>query len=381
MTLFNPFRIARKRSSRRLGSLLLLPLVMLAIAGASPDSLAAKRETTLQQVSASQEPAYFSRLATKVSILLPKTGRLPGQSFPSAVRITRSGKMIQVELGRAFIPAGMTDFDPDLQKQLQSVLNGIVTELLRTNIEFEGVDFTFDGQDLEHYFPEDFNSSSALEDQHPLESATTAPTTVVVSAGHGLTYYPEHTSGGASVAAKWAYQRPSTGTNDIQEDLLTTEFSGSLKTLIEDRGENMAAKEARSTSDDVHTESAGNGTFSWWQVSARYNLEKLYPNNTFWKSSSDKTYKKYEKQDINSRPGFANFLKADALINIHINAEEGGNTARGTRIYYNSKLSANKTLSDNLTCYMKEIIHSDTNYPGWPGTCQHLPNTRCEISM
>ena len=130
MTSIELSRIPRMPCSGRIKSLLFLLCVMSSLAGLSPDSLAAKRETHLQQISATQEPKYFSELAKKISLMLPKTGQLPGQSFPSAVSITRSGKNIRIELGRSFIPANITSFDSDLQPQLQHIQSFIVGELV-----------------------------------------------------------------------------------------------------------------------------------------------------------------------------------------------------------------------------------------------------------
>ena len=173
---------------------------------------------------------------------------------------------------------------------------------------------------------------------------------VVVSAGHGRTrYFPP---GGQSF---WNFQRDLH--NGVQEDLITTEYATELSNWLLTRGV-ATPFFPRSVSSAIHEPSG----LPWRKVSARYYLQLLYPENPeIWHSlpradGNDR----HEKEDIRSRPLYANHIGADAIISLHTNA--GPPSATGTRVYYYPGRADDRDLGNNVLCAMKEIIQANDAY-------------------
>ncbi|MBV6851807.1 N-acetylmuramoyl-L-alanine amidase [Xanthomonas campestris pv. heliotropii] len=124
----------------------------------------------------------------------------------------------------------------------------------------------------------------------------------------------------------WEYQRPEIS-NGIIEDLLTPSHGYELASLIGVRsGDDIF--EPRTRSNTI------NGTTKrpWWEMAARYTLERQYPGRTdIWGVTSQPTSNQREYlKDINSRTRYANEVGADALISLHTNASATNPNARGT---------------------------------------------------
>lgn len=75
---------------------------------------------------------------------------------------------------------------------------------------------------------------------------------------------------------------------------------------------------------------------------------------------------------------YANHLGAE-LLSIHTNAHNG--QARGTLVFYNSKLAANQKLASSITCYMDELIHAVPTYKNFPVDRTPRPGNHAETKL
>ncbi|TWQ46018.1 N-acetylmuramoyl-L-alanine amidase [Xanthomonas vasicola] len=67
--------------------------------------------------------------------------------------------------------------------------------------------------------------------------------------------------------------------------------------------------------------------------------------------------------DIRSRPRYAVYLKAKAIISLHTDA--GSTTATGSKILYATGRESSKLLADAVSCSMKEVINATPGYEQW----------------
>ncbi|UNW12050.1 N-acetylmuramoyl-L-alanine amidase [Xanthomonas phaseoli pv. phaseoli] len=98
-------------------------------------------------------------------------------------------------------------------------------------------------------------------------------------------------------------------------------------------------------------------------MAARYNLEARYPEKPeIWDARGSTTASdRDEKSDQYSRPRFANFLGADAIISIHTNAATS-TTARGFRAFAYNGRTQDVALGNSIICYAKEIVQAQEAY-------------------
>ena len=173
---------------------------------------------------------------------------------------------------------------------------------------------------------------------------------VVISPGHGyFKLYSGQNSG-------WTLQRSIV--NDIQEDFITAEYASELKTWMVTRSK-VAIDFTRSTSQSAHPPSEK----PWWQLAARYHLEQIHPNNPeMWNSKPEDTSANREyRQDIRSRPLFANHVGASAIVHLHTNASDN-TAASGTRVVFQKGKTLGQELGNSVLCSMKELIHAQDAY-------------------
>jgi hypothetical protein len=100
------------------------------------------------------------------------------------------------------------------------------------------------------------------------------------------------------------------------------------------------------------------GKPDWWKLGARYHLEAKAPQLVHvWNSQpDDKANDRERRQDIRSRPLYANYLGSPAVLHVHTNASSG--TATGARTYVFPGRPDDKRLADLILCGMRELIHS-----------------------
>jgi hypothetical protein len=158
------------------------------------------------------------------------------------------------------------------------------------------------------------------------------------------------------------YQRPEIS-NGIIEDLLTPSHGYELASLIGIRsGDDIFEPRTRSTTIN------GNTKKPWWEMAARYTLERQFPGRTdIWGVTSEPTSPRREYlKDINSRTRYANEVGADALLSLHTNASETNPNARGTWVLVRTGRPTDYALGESILCAMKEQIHAIPAYADYP---------------
>jgi len=289
--------------------------------------------------------AEADRLLTEdLNRLLKKMPRIEGQQadVSGTARLDLSSCLVRVNLSRGFVPRYNGGEFEDQMNELQIQMTFVAGKL---GCEGTAI-FLFGGLDINHYFPED----AVLPNPAPAgESVKKRSGITAVSAGHGYYFYYKG-------RGDWRRQRDPA--NGIVEDDITPAYAAELKTLLETRGSRTVHR-MRSIGEDVHEDSG----HPWWQLSARYNLAALLPEQTdVWHSLPNATGNLRERdEDIRSRPLYANHLGADELIHIHTNGVD--NTAtRGTRTIYHFEKPQDIPLARSILCYMKELIHGQPGY-------------------
>jgi hypothetical protein len=160
---------------------------------------------------------------------------------------------------------------------------------------------------------------------------------------------------------------------------MTQTYENSLTNYLNQRTDVTSIISTRSNSTQTHPPTGK----SWWKVAARYHLEQILPNkgSTIWHTRPDDVSRKREEnEDINSRPYFANYLGADAMISIHMNAAET-TTARGGEVYYSSRQTDSQRLAHNLLCGMTEVVRAQEGYQDFPFHDQPILGTHGEYRL
>jgi len=256
-----------------------------------------------------------------------------------------SGLLI-VDMGSEYGPLSDSPAIEDIQQRLDEVARSSLENI----IPYIGTSFRYGGKDYFYYHPQDWRPPQAQSTQNGNGQKPSSNPTVAVSAGHG--YFKLY----KGVAFDWVLQRGKT--NDLQEDFITVDYANELRSWLAARSK-VDAVFSRSTSSETHPLSDR----PWWQVASKYHLEESYPENPeIWNSNpADTSNDREYKQDIRSRPLFANHLGVDAIVHLHTNASDNVN-ASGTRVYFFENSTSGQQLGDSILCSIKEIIHAQTPY-------------------
>ena len=234
-----------------------------------------------------------------------------------------------------------------------------ITELIRIHarkvLEVYEVSFLFDGRDVFEYFPEDAGPPRQPVSEHlgfEIQSGGYQPR-LLVSAGHGIYWKTGDKA--------WATQRSLS--NGIVEDYATPAFARDLDRYLVERSGAKVFR-ARSTKNDLHADSKKR----WYEMAARYWLKELLPDfPEVWNSKPGVGGNiEHQKQDIRSRPFYANYLGADALIHLHTNASDKDPEARGIRVYYYTGRLADQKLASLALCYMQESLKTNEAFSNFP---------------
>lgn len=148
----------------------------------------AKEPVRISTLDAADISNLESLLQSEVGTILtrekPRPGEPPAASLLRSVRIDKASNHVFVDLSKAYLPAGMTYYSADLQDRLHRVTTGILWTLENElELSVAGVSFTFDGQPLWFYYPDDFPDHKP--NAKPSSDATHARTIpMVVNAGH-----------------------------------------------------------------------------------------------------------------------------------------------------------------------------------------------------
>lgn len=215
----------------------------------------------------------------------------------------------------------------------------------QAGLEILDVEFFFQGKPMEAHFPDDYPAPGVA-------TSRSAHSAALVSSSHG--YIALHPS------REWKFQRPSP--LGLQEDVLSPTYGDELQALLEQRS-GLVVHRARSRSADPHPESAQ----PWEHMSSRYHLKALFPDRTdMWNELPNSSESNREvKEDIRARPNYANHLAVNVMLSLHTN----GNAApgvRGTEVYHHRAKPEDKALGDSILCGMREVIHAQPGYEGFP---------------
>jgi len=345
-------------------------------------------------------------LKSELQKLVDRQSRLDGQGPYIRVLNLRieplTGELV-IDMSKSFLPLdesyrnGNKYMSGDFQGQMQrfaSVLSGYVEKYKSGEYRYNGYTIRIEGRDLLDYYPGDRLEREEVDrrirekekqikesEKHKRASATQSNASamtgllVVTNPGHGYTqYYLENGN------TFWALQRPvGTTVNGISEDFMTQTYENSLTNYLNQRTDVTNIISTRSNSTQTHPPTGE----PWWKVAARYHLEQTLPNKgrTIWHTRpDDMSRKREENEDINSRPYYANYLGADSMISIHMNAAET-TTARGGEVYYSNSQAGSQSLASNVLCGMTELVRAQEGYQDFPFHDQPILGTHGEYRL
>ncbi|URX64032.1 N-acetylmuramoyl-L-alanine amidase [Luteibacter anthropi] len=336
--------------------LLFAPSVLLPMTG-----LANFEGDLAQYPSAIERTAFADEVRGLVQSIVDKQERIPGQLATIRVKVSipDEGSRITVDLGRGYVPSINGGELEDLLHQI----NIHVYTLIESRALTYDLEFRFERKRIDDYFDDDLPQFNGVGRARLRRDVADARLRVVVAAGHGK-YYHRHFK-------KWLYQREEH--NGIIEDAITPRFAWRLGRYLTMRS-GVEVFRVRADGVDRHGES-GEYLSS---LGARYYLQSILPDvPSIWNSFSSRDYGLVERdEDIRSRPFYANYLKADALIHIHTNASSSH--VRGVRVYYYDGRSTDRRLAENALCYMRESIHSVRSFQDFPVSLKPHPGDQGE---
>ena len=246
---------------------------------------------------------------------------------------------VDERLGPSALTGEFDDFDSHLTSALWPLLQRIdgVT----------GIDFRFGGFDADHW-PINRRPETSTSRQRRRRSVDRRPM-VFVSPGHGLYYHHKYKD--------WRAQREAA--NGILEDDVTPALAGRL--VWELQRDNVDVKSMRHEGDKISHKPSGE---AWWRVATRYHLERMYPELVdVWRSKGTESPLRERDEDIRSRPLYANYLKADAVLHIHTNADASSDV-NGLRTYIHGR-PEDYALASRILCSAREMINTDDAFKGF----------------
>lgn len=317
----------------------------------------------MAQLSTEQRSQTEAMLTQQIQRLVDQQKRVEGQ-----------GKFVKVQVfldqSRGFVLIDLSkNYLPTYREALEDLTHEFIVEvlfLLKDSITVHGVLFTYGGKDVYDYFPDEKPESQperAPPKRTPRKEASLLGERgdlVVISAGHGRYLDFGRLGNGPQT---WRWQRP-TESNGIIEDVNTPYFAAELSHWFYWRGfEDLVRSFARSTSTAVHVPSGE----EWWKVAGKYYLQSILPDKPeVWDFGGRNPKLADYNKDINSRPKYANYLDATAIIHLHSNASPTNTSARGTEVYYHAGREQSRLLGDSILCSMKEIIQAKDEYADFP---------------
>ena len=342
---------------RRLASTLRAGLLAWGLLLASMQAMAENSATPLPiQIVSPTERAKLEELLTKkmqsYASRNPYYAQLHAGPLSAKLNLLNSG--VTVELGEAFGP----DADSPEAEEFQHQLGLIAHSMLEGRIDYRGIEFLYGGKDLYYYHPDQWQAPETEQLRRPKAADNDASVeasfpTVVVSSGHGK--YRLYNDAGNKF--DWVWQRAEA--NGVREDMVTHDLGKRLLFWLPYFKSDITVAFTRSLLPDKN-ETGGD----WWRnYSARTHLEATYPDHPeIWHNRPDDHSKSREyREDINSRPLFANHIGAGAIVHLHTNASEDPSDS-GARAYFTKGRADSEKLADNLLCGMKEVIHSKEFY-------------------
>ncbi|MCC4631856.1 MULTISPECIES: N-acetylmuramoyl-L-alanine amidase [Xanthomonas] len=307
--------------------------------------LASPATPSMASLTTQQKADLSKMLTTELQQVVNKQKRLPGQKVqPISVRLDSQTSTVMIEMGRDFIPKGDKYISGDVEEQLHQ-LEVVAFQIVGDSFVVEGTTFTFGGVPGDKLFAPTKWKPEHLRNKTTVNPSADADSPVVVSAGHGRT----------KVTGGWGWQRPAM--NGWHEDVDNPTLASKLAEFLRTRSDETITF-PRSTSATIE----GQTKLPWWQLAAKYHLARILPNETNIWNSPDVTSEK--DKDVHSRPRYARYLNAKAIISLHTDAADD-TTVRGTRVIYQTGSTPSQELATAISCSMKEIINATTGYETW----------------
>lgn len=270
---------------------------------------------------------------------------------------------IIIDLSPNYLTAGRQDIEDHTND-----LAILARSKIKSSIIVHGIEFTYGGRDIYDYYPDErpepyqYKRLPPRPKQSQRKGASltgTADDFVVVSAGHGKYI---HFPFGRDPA--WRWQRPDVSSG-VLEDTNNSDFADVLRYWISERADSVITAAPRSTSTAIHEPSGE----AWRNVAGRYYLQSILPDNPdVWEHGGNtRPPLRHYDQDANSRPRFANYLNATAIISLHSNATGTLDPSiRGTEVIYHTGRGQDRLLGNSILCSMKEIIQAQDAYATFP---------------
>lgn len=301
-----------------------------------------------EALKAAEDPGAYAELvallereiSAQLTRHLQEKGRL--SQVTVSVAVDPQKRRMAVDFGPGYLPGNDQNFGELFLIPLAADLRHYSNQ---AGLEILDVEFLFQGKPMEAHFPEDHPAPRAARSR-------SAHTQALVSSSHG--YIALHPS------RAWEFQRPAP--LGLQEDVLSPTYGDELQGLLEQRS-GLVVHRARSRSTDPHPESG----HPWEHMSARYHLKALLPDRAdIWNELPNSADSDREvKEDIRTRPNYANHLGVDVMLSLHTN----GNSApsvRGAEVYHHRAKPEDKALGDSILCGMRELIHAQPGYENFP---------------
>jgi hypothetical protein len=260
------------------------------------------------------------------------------------VHLDSDTNLVVVDLDERLGPKALSD---DMQDLAELVRYHVIIHLDRID-GITGIHYTYGGFDREHW-PQN-REEGHLPRKGARKRRETAQPLAVVSPGHGVYFH--------STYKDWRPQREAV--NGILDDELTPVLASHLASALQfDR---VTVHNLRDTAQVLTHQPSNN---PWWKMGVRYLLEaRMRDNHEIWNSKpDDKRRDRERREDLRSRPLYANHVNADALLQVHTNAEATGR-ASGLRAIVHPR-TEDKRLASAVLCSARELIHTKQEYASY----------------
>lgn len=258
--------------------------------------------------------------------------------------------------GRLSHEAGFDDM-ADLHRAIE---NRILT--LEGAGEINVFEWTYGGRPLDEILRNVEPTPAPLSRRKRAAEPTEA---VIVAAGHGRYYHHGYKD--------WRPHREVS--NGILEDDMTPKFARELSHYL--RLLRFNAVELRADWRGNHEPSG----LPWGNLGARYFLEQWKPAlpQSIWHSlPAAMDPGRERREDILSRPLYANHVGADTIIHLHTNADTNS-AISGLRVLIHPDRQASANLGKLALCSMKEMIHSIDRFKAFSvAKAPHVVNDKAE---
>lgn len=305
---------------------------------------------SLAEMTQSERDLLAARMEIAVNEFTIRGGFFEDDPLPVHVKVTIDPvkNYIFLDLDERLGPKSdspeMEDFGDSLRFTLEKFTDHIKGGVV--------LDHLFGGKSSTYWFPDDDVRVDRLRSAAEEGRQTSI---VTISPGHGLYYHYGFKD--------WRAHRDPV--NGVLEDDATPRMADHL--VKELRRDGLVVHNVRGASDfSIHRPSEQ----PWWRLGARYYLERSLPDHPeIWHSLPDsKGDDRERREDLRSRPLYANYMNSSAFIHVHTNAH-ADKSVRGARLIVHPR-EEDRKLGRMILCGMKELIHSDKRYDAYPVSVQ-----------